>query len=64
MDWGTLLQGIGTLITALVAIMTYRKASATHELVNGVSHDLATAQIGQAHAEGVLAGQSAEREHT
>ena len=53
---GVIAQGI---IGAVVIILTRQngiQAAATHDLVNGQSEKLNTALVGQAHAEGVLAG--------
>jgi hypothetical protein len=64
-----LIAMIGSLGTAAIAAYVAvrvgkveTKVNETHELVNGVSHALATAQQDVARAEGVVAGTATERD--
>lgn len=57
-----LIVTLGTIVNALIGLVALRQARSTHELVNGVSHELRIAETGQAHAEGVTAGEQAQRD--
>lgn len=52
------------IITALVSVATLLQGRSTHRLVNGMHTELVTAEKGQSHAEGVLQGESDQRDRT
>lgn len=63
------IAAVGTIVTsalsAYVLIRTGRieaKTVETHDLVNGMSHELTAAQVGKATAEGITAGEQAQRD--
>lgn len=52
----------GTVINALIGLAALRQSRQTHELVNGVSTALRTAEMGQARAEGITVGEQSQRD--
>jgi hypothetical protein len=56
---------LGTLMTSLALVKVQQVLTATratHDAVNGVMHEFTAAKVGQAHAEGVTAGEQAQRD--
>ncbi len=49
-------------VIAIIGALLLRKVNQTHDLVNGMSHELAKAQTGRDRAEGFTEGEAAQRE--
>ena len=59
-----LIVTLGTVVNALIGLAAIRLNRSTHELVNGMSHELRDAQVGQASADGFTLGEAAQRGRT
>ena len=59
-----LITMIGTVLTSFMSLIILVTARRTHDLVNGVTHELINSERGRATAEGITVGEQAQRDRT
>jgi hypothetical protein len=60
----TIITAILAAIVAIATRQTAARVNETHDLVNGMSHELTSARSGQDRAEAFTEGEAAQRERT